>query len=258
MTTLNAVFLDKEIWVDKLGNRYEDTLQDPVTGKFMTNEDRNEMLKTNPTYPIILYKMPETACVEWLKLPGVAIATDSVPLFQEVGGSIDLDTPLEELPNNHPRGSGSYAKSLRLSREHNIPLMQVVSMTAYNTAKRLGMCGLKAMQERGRMQVGCVADITIFNPDTIQDNATYAQGNLPSSGIPYVIVNGTVVVKDSEFQRNVYPGQPIRYEPNQDGKFEPLSLQHWCDEYQVAGVDMGGCSCCGPMFDNKFLPKNLE
>jgi hypothetical protein len=37
----------------------------------------------------------------------------------------------------------------------------------------------------------------------------YAQG-LPSTGIPYVIVNGTVVVKDSKVLKDVYPDHPIR------------------------------------------------
>jgi len=38
----------------------------------------------------------------------------------------------------------------------------------------------------------------------------WAKGALPSTGIPYVIVNGTVVVEDSKVLESVYPGQPIR------------------------------------------------
>jgi N-acyl-D-aspartate/D-glutamate deacylase len=60
------------------------------------------------------------------------------------------------------------------------------------------------------MQVGADADITIFNPETITDNATRQHGALPSSGIPFVIVNGIPVVKNSEVQEGVYPGKPIR------------------------------------------------
>ena len=42
------------------------------------------------------------------------------------------------------------------------------------------------------MKVGMVADITIFDPETVTDSATYKAGEqgLPSIGIPYVIVNG--------------------------------------------------------------------
>jgi N-acyl-D-aspartate/D-glutamate deacylase len=69
--------------------------------------------------------------------------------------------------------------------------------------------GLKSMQEQGRMQEGKVADITIFDPETVTDNATYKKGAIPSTGIPYVIVNGTLVVDNSKVQ-NVFPGVAIR------------------------------------------------
>jgi len=60
------------------------------------------------------------------------------------------------------------------------------------------------------MQVGMDADITIFDPDKVTDNSTNQNGALPTTGIPYVIVNGTVVVKNSKVLKGVYPGQPIR------------------------------------------------
>ena len=57
-TALNAVFLEPEVWVKALGNKYEDTIQDVATGKFYTQEAREEMLKKEPTRPVIVYKMP--------------------------------------------------------------------------------------------------------------------------------------------------------------------------------------------------------
>lgn len=50
---------------------------------------------------------------------------------------------------------------------------------------------------------------TVFDPETVQDNSTMQDGGLPSSGIPYVLVNGTVVVRDSENVEDVFPGKPI-------------------------------------------------
>ena len=57
------------------------------------------------------------------------------------------------------------------------------------------------------------ADITVFDPQTVTDNASWEEGQntLPSTGIPYVIVNGTVVVKDSTVLKDVNPGLPIRF-----------------------------------------------
>jgi N-acyl-D-aspartate/D-glutamate deacylase len=66
------------------------------------------------------------------------------------------------------------------------------------------------MANKGRIKVGADADITIFNPDTVKQNATPANGGLPSTGIPYVIVNGTIVVKESKVLKGVYPGKAIR------------------------------------------------
>jgi len=236
-TALNAIFLEPEVWVKQLGNKYEETIQDVATGEWYTQKSREEMIKKEPTRAVLVFKMPESTIVDWLKLPGESICTDGMPMIPEDG--LTWDTPYEKLPNTHPRASGSYAKALRLARENNLPLIQIVAMTSYNSAKPLGQMGLKAMQERGRMQEGMVADITIFNPETVTDNATYAKGTLPSTGIPYVIVNGTIVVKNSEIRKEVNPGQPIRFEPEKS-RFEPLTIESWQKTYYAAPVDFGG------------------
>ena len=149
------------------------------------------------------------------------------------------DTPYDKAPNTHPRFAGTYAKAFRMGRENDIPLMQTVAMSSYNWAKPLGDMGLKAMQERGRMQAGMVADITIFDPETMTDNSTYEKGIVPSTGIPYVIVNGTIVVKDSKVLPNATAGQPIRFEPVKS-RFEPLTIEGWQKTYYAAPVDFGG------------------
>ena len=90
------------------------------------------------------------------------------------------------------------------------------------------------------MQVGKIADITIFDPEKVADEATFAQGTRPSTGIPYVIVNGTIVVKDSKVLKGVNPGQPIRFEPETKSRFEPLSVEAWKHIYSVSAVEFGG------------------
>ena len=234
-TALNAVFLEPEVWVDQLGYRYEDTIQDALTGEFYTQESRAEMIKTEPARLVQVYKMPPEAIVDWLRMPGVAIASDTMPL----AGDIPWDTPFEDLPNSHPRGAGSFAKALRMGRENGIPLMQSLAQTSWNSARPLSALGLKAMQERGRMQEGMVADITIFDPETVTDKATYEKGTLPSEGIPYVIVNGMVVVDGSEVQRDVNPGQPIRFEPV-ESKLQPLAVETWTQTFYAVPQDFGG------------------
>jgi len=58
--------------------------------------------------------------------------------------------------------------------------------------------------------IGADADITVFDPKAVKDNSTMKDGGLPSAGIPYVVVNGTLVVKDSKVLKGVYPGKAIR------------------------------------------------
>ena len=47
-------------------------------------------------------------------------------------------------------------------------------------------------------------------PGVLEVLRTLEKNGLPSTGIPYVVVNGTIVVKDSKVLKGVYPGKPIR------------------------------------------------
>ncbi|MCL1066380.1 amidohydrolase family protein [Shewanella olleyana] len=244
-TTINAAFIQPETWVEKLGNKYEETMQDPLTGNFYTMKKYKQVLAEAPATQVVLYKMDPKAIPDWCRLPGVTFASDAMML---PGGWDDepvWDTPYEDIPNTHPRLAGTHGTCLRLAREEGIPLMQILAASSYNQANYLGKTGLESMKIRGRMQQGMIADITIIDPKTVKDNATYAKGTLPTSGIPFVIVNGTVVVKDSKVQKGVNPGQPIRFPIQDKGRFEPLSIENWKNDYLVdeeffqGGLDHG-------------------
>ena len=81
------------------------------------------------------------------------------------------------------------------------------------------------------MQEGMVADIVVFDAENVTENATFKMGSqgLPSSGIPYVLVNGTVIVKDSKVLKDVYPGQPLRFPVEEAGRYEPVTAERWKD-----------------------------
>ena len=87
------------------------------------------------------------------------------------------------------------------------------------------------MKVRGRLQEGMVADITVFDAEKVTDVADYESGTngLPSAGIPYVLVNGTIMVRDSEVASGVFPGQAIRYPVEGKGRFEPLAKEKYLD-----------------------------
>jgi len=56
------------------------------------------------------------------------------------------------------------------------------------------------MNDRGLLRPGNAADITVFDPATVNDEATFGDPHRYPTGIPYVIVNGAVVVDDGRFR----------------------------------------------------------
>jgi N-acyl-D-aspartate/D-glutamate deacylase len=66
------------------------------------------------------------------------------------------------------------------------------------------------MKKKGRLRAGMDADITVFDPATVQDRATYERPNQTSAGMRYVLVNGVFVVRDGELDSAAFPGRPIR------------------------------------------------
>ena len=66
------------------------------------------------------------------------------------------------------------------------------------------------MKNKGRICGGADADITIFDPDQIIDQATYEEPAKYSMGIKYVLVNGIIVVKEGQLQDGKFPGKAVR------------------------------------------------
>ena len=89
-----------------------------------------------------------------------------------------------------------------------LDLQSAIGKMTILPAKRLELIA-PAMKRKGRIQVGADADITIFNPKTITDKATFEKGLAFSEGVEYVLVNGVMVVQNGKTVPNTLPGQPI-------------------------------------------------
>jgi N-acyl-D-amino-acid deacylase len=112
-----------------------------------------------------------------LKQPWTSIGLDA--------SEMSLDGPLFE-PHSHPRAFGSMPRFLGhyVRDERLLPLEQAIRKMTSLPAQR------EHLRDRGLLRAGYFADITIFDPVTIQDKATYEDANQLSQGVKYVLVNG--------------------------------------------------------------------
>ncbi|HEX7287295.1 MAG TPA: D-aminoacylase [Candidatus Angelobacter sp.] len=127
--------------------------------------------------------------------------------FTSIGldaGEEPLDGPLYE-PHGHPRAFGSmprfighYARDLRL-----LPLEQAVRKITSLPAQREHLTG------RGLIKEDFFADITVFDPATIIDRATYTEPTQLSQGVKYVFVNGQLTFADRQMT-GAYAGRALR------------------------------------------------
>ncbi len=99
-----------------------------------------------------------------------------------------------------PRVLGAYVRDRRLLRLEDA----VRKMTSLNAAK-LGV------RDRGSLQAGLFADVTIFDPDRIKDRSTYEDPFRYSEGLEYVIVNGQIVL-DQGKPAGSRPGRALRHQ----------------------------------------------
>ncbi|MCB1489283.1 MAG: hydrolase [Bauldia sp.] len=252
-TPVSADFLQPAIWLDTYGNTYEETLYDPLQDKFLTREDYDELIKSDPGRSMVVFLPPRQAWMPyWLNIPHMTVASDAMAGVGKDGNLLPWNADYSAYAG-HPRTAGTHARSLRMGREQGVPLMFTLAQLSYWTALHMGDAGLEAMKERGRVQIGKVADLTLFDPETVTDNATYKAGEngLASTGIPYVIVDGVVVVEDSTVL-DVKAGQPIRYPVEDKGRFEPVNVAKWINEktilstpYPAAPDDTGAATELG-------------
>ncbi|RRJ82402.1 amidohydrolase family protein [Aestuariirhabdus litorea] len=219
-TAIGSSFLVPESVEGVFGYKYEDIMYDPQQDKFLTKDEYLALAKEEPGHLVTVFSPPRKDWMKsWLRVPHMTVAADS--LSSELGlDSWDV-APTEY--KGHPRTAGTRGRVLRMAREEGVPLMFTLSQMSYWPAMHLGQAGVQAMDERGRLQEGMVADITIFDPENVTDNATYKRGEqgLPTTGISYVIVNGQAVVENGTFKK-VWAGQPIRFEADEEGRFQGL------------------------------------
>ena len=155
----------------------------------ISGQDLNELaLKFNCSvdetidklYPAgaIYFQMDDEDLNRILEFPGTMIGSDGIPGDRH---------PHPRLWGTFPRVLGKYSREMKLfSLEEAIYKM---------TGKSASVFGLEG---RGVIKTGAYADLVIFNPDTVNDRATYESPKLHSEGIENVFVNGKIVWNKGE------------------------------------------------------------
>ncbi|WP_336787772.1 amidohydrolase family protein [Paenibacillus sp. MMO-177] len=146
----------------------------------------------------VAYAIPEQDVVNALKAPYVMIGSDAI---------------LEPGNNNHPRASGTFARTIgRYVREkHTLSLMDALSKMSLMPAQRLEKQA-PALRKKGRLAAGMDADIVIFDYKTIKDRSTVEHPEQLSGGIRYVLVGGQLALDNGKLNKDVRAGQPVRSE----------------------------------------------
>lgn len=186
MTDLSSAIFSKG-WQQRLGGIGYHDLQWAATGERLTEGSFAIYRKQGGM--VAIHGIPESMMSMAMADPIVMVASD---------GIIDHG-------KGHPRAAGTYARVLaRYVREqHALTLMDALRKMSLMPAQRL------ELPNKGRMQVGADADVTVFDPARVQDKATFENPAQYSEGIPWVLVNGVVVVRDGELATGAAPGRGV-------------------------------------------------
>ncbi|HEU5289181.1 MAG TPA: amidohydrolase family protein [Cyclobacteriaceae bacterium] len=184
-----AIF--REGWQERLGISYGD-LQWSETGERLTKETFEAYQKKGGT--VIIYSMKPEWIREAIKSPLTIIASDGMTYAKFA----------------HPRTAGTFSRVLGkyVREEKALTLTQAIDKMTLMPARRLEAFA-PVMKKKGRIQEGCDADITVFDPTTIIDKATFEGGLKFSEGIQYVVVNGTLMIDNTKTVPYTFPGKPI-------------------------------------------------
>ena len=176
------------------GKRMSDLIRarggDPVEVLF------DVLLEENGSVPTVYFHHREPDMQLALKQPFTSVGSDGLAMSPE--GPLGKTRPHPRSYGTFPRVLGRYTRELKV-----LTLPEAVHKITAMNADKIGI------RDRGLLKAGFHADVTVFDPNTVIDKATYLEPHQYPVGIPYVLVNG-VVVLDNGRHTGALPGQVIR------------------------------------------------
>ena len=163
----------------------------------------NQYREQYPGGQVVHHYVDEAWTRRALAEPGVLVVSDLLPM---------IDETKKVAPHN-----GAFTRALgRLARDGQvIPLETALAKMTSGPAARMAEF-FPVFARKGRVQVGADADLTLFDPATVLDRATYKNPFQPSAGIHTVIVAGQVVVQDGRLVEDSFPGELILHDVPQN------------------------------------------
>ncbi|WP_053954802.1 amidohydrolase family protein [Inediibacterium massiliense] len=172
----SAVF--DEGCLERWHRNYNDLLltQPPYKNQRCTKEIFEDARKNYPNILTVAFAMDEEEVIKALKEPFIMIASDGIYTNGQ----------------GHPRGAGTFPRVLgHFVREKNaIELLDALEKMTKIPAQRLKLF------QKGEIKEGMDADITIFDDQTIIDQASFDKPNLKPQGIDYVLINGKIAIEN--------------------------------------------------------------
>jgi N-acyl-D-amino-acid deacylase len=144
----------------------------------------------------VYFDQSEDVVRKAIALPWVSFNSDEASLAPE---GVFLKS------NPHPRAYGSFARVLGkyVRDEQLIPMEEAIRKLAALPSQNL------RLDRRGQLKEGFFADVVVFDPDAIQDHATFVEPHQYATGMLHVFVNGRQVLKDGE-HTGATPGRVVR------------------------------------------------
>jgi dihydroorotase-like cyclic amidohydrolase len=216
MTGVGAAFLAPERLPER-GLTPADLTYAP-TGEQVGTEARLRELRANdPGGLVIIRHLHEDdpadrdVMLRSLVFPDAIVASDAMPLTWTGAVPDQMIWPLPGSAFTHPRTAGTFSRALRMLGTGDGPLGLTETLRRCSLLPaQLLEARVPAMRRKGRVQAGGDADIVVFDPARVSDQATYANSTRPSAGIRHVLVNGELLVRDGAIMTDVLPGQPVR------------------------------------------------
>ncbi len=180
-TTIGSTTYD-DGWLDRYHCDYDvvEFCEGRFKGQRCTKEIFDTVRREEPGCITVCYVMKDNDVDLALRHPNVMLASDG----------------LMNHGQGHPRAAGTFPRLLaEFVRKGKLGLYEAIDMMTAMPANRLGL------ESKGRLNVGADADIVIFDPEKISDNATFAEPLLAPEGIDYVLINGEIAAKDCRIVR---------------------------------------------------------